>query len=95
MAQIRVYKVSYDGAELTGINNLSNKQIHSNYQEAKRILIDAWDKYKEHYMKGYEVIHECIKEDDILGYRHQVVYTINGWAHIIFMSVEKTRIIIQ
>lgn len=95
MKEIRVYKVHYDGAELTGINNLSNKQIFGNFQEAKQILNDAWDKYKEHYMKGYEVIHECIKEDDILGYRHQVVYTIKGWAHIIFMSVEKMRITIQ
>ena len=95
MKEIRVYKVHYDGAELTGINNLSNKQIFGNFQEAKQVLSDAWDKYKEHYMKDYKVIHECIKENDILGYSRQVVYVINGWAHIVFMSVEKTRIIIQ
>lgn len=94
MKEIRVYKVHYDGAELTGINKLSNKQIFGNYQDAKQVLIDAWDKYKEHYMKGYEVIHECIKVDAI-SYRHQVVYTINDWAHIVFMSVEKKRIRIE
>lgn len=93
--KIRVYKVRSDGSDVLS-NSLKPFQ-YQNYNTARALVKSEVDKYIESLKKksDHRVVHICEREDDVCGYRVQIVVDYKNWYYIVTARVEPSWVIIK
>ena len=96
MKKIQNYKTGFNGNH--DIGHYLKERRYESYEEAKKVVEDAWAAYKPHFMEleGREIIHEYIRDDkSVMGYLHQIVVVYKGFANIINLTVSPSLIVIN
>ena len=95
MKTIKTYKVYLDKQEFLS-SDIYNEDRYESYEQAKSELEKAWEQRKEELInKGHEIIHEQVRDSEIVGYHRQAVVLRSGWAKVIDLRILPSRITLR
>lgn len=91
----RVYKVKTEGSDkLAQLLPNAYYSIFDRAEHTAKAQIEEFMKWKAEN-SSEELVHFVEREDNITGYRAQLVYSFKEWYHVIMVRVEPTWIIIK